>query len=62
MLYDGRGDYIRRQQPERVPLPKPGFVVWATVLLISAALLYASLKHGQPASMDESFKLVFSWG
>jgi len=62
MLYDGREDYIRRQGPKRVPLPKIGVALWLAALLVSAALLCGSLQRDQPAEKDESFKLVFSWG
>jgi hypothetical protein len=62
MLYDGREDYIRRHEPRRVSLPELGIVVWFAVLLVSAALLCGTIKHGQPGETDESFKQVFSWG
>ena len=62
MLYDGREDYIRRREPKRLPLPELRAVFWLAALLVSASLLYGSIKHGQPAVPDESFEQVFSWG
>ena len=62
MLYDGREDYIRRRSPKRVPLPNLGLVVWLATLLVLAVLLFGSMERGRPGEIDESFKLVFSWG
>jgi hypothetical protein len=62
MLYDGRGDYIRRREPKRVPFTEIWIAVWLAVLLVSVAQLYGSIKQGQPADMNESFKQLFSWG
>jgi hypothetical protein len=60
MLYDGRGDYIRRYEPQKIP--SPGIAVWLTLLLISVALVWASGESYQCFEPDQIFQQVFSSG
>ena len=62
MLYDGRGDYIRRKAPEPVPTPGLGLAALIAALLISSCVALGCIKGGHSFPPDDSFKLVFGWG
>jgi len=62
MLYDGRGDYVRRKAPEPVPVPGLGLVALIAALLISAGVVLGSVQSERTLQPDDSFKLVFGWG
>ncbi len=62
MLYDSRNDYIRRREPKKVPSPELRVLVGLTVLMVSAALLFAAISPRKPAEINESFQQLFSWG
>jgi hypothetical protein len=43
-------------------MPSPGMMAWLALLLISAALLWASVAPYQSSEPDETFQQLFSWG
>ncbi len=62
MLYDGRGDYIRRYEPRRVSPGGFGLAGWLAALLVAAALLWALTASNQSSEPDLSFQQLFMWG
>jgi hypothetical protein len=63
MLYDGRGDYIRRYEPRRVPSPGMRMTAWLAALLVAGAFLWVSAAASNQASEpDQSFQQLFIWG
>ena len=63
MLYDGRGDYIRRYEPKRVPSPGLGLTALLAALLVAGAFLWVSAAAPNRASEpDQSFQQLFMWG
>jgi hypothetical protein len=62
MLYDGRGDYIRRHDPDRVPSSGVGMAAWLAAVLILGAAFLASIAPRQAHEPDRSFQQLFMWG
>jgi hypothetical protein len=62
MLYDGRGDYIRRREPERVPSTGAGMAAALAAIVIFGAALVASFAPKQAHEPDRSFQQLFMWG
>ena len=62
MLYDGRGDYIRRYEPRKVSPPGIGIAAWLAALLVLGSVLWAFSVSNQPSELNQSFQQLFMWG
>ena len=63
MLYDGRGDYIRRYEPRKVPSPGLAATALLAALLVAGAFVWVSAAAPtQVSEPDQSFQQLFMWG